>query len=72
MMAALGSGFDCASKGEILNAMKLGIPAESIIFAQTVKLTSHLQCAAQKNVKWVTFDSETELFKIKKLYPTAE
>lgn len=72
IMAALGTGFDCASKNEILKVMDIGVPSESIVFAQSVKMPSHIQCAVENNVKWLTFDNETELFKIQKLYPTAE
>lgn len=72
MMAALGAGFDCASRGEIQKVTDMGVPPEKIVYAQTVKITSHIQYAAEKNVKWIIFDNETELFKMKKLYPTAE
>lgn len=50
-MAALGAGFDCASKGEVPKVLDIGVPPESIIFAQTVKLTSHLRYGAEKNIK---------------------
>lgn len=72
IMAALGAGFDCASKNEILKVMNIGVPDASIVFAQSVKIPSHIQCAVEKKVKWLTFDNEAELFKIQKLYPTAE
>lgn len=71
-LAALGTGFDCASKSEILNVLSFGVSPERIIFAQPAKLKSHVQCAAGNGIKWMTFDNEVELHKTKKLYPTAE
>lgn len=71
-LAALGTGFVCASKNEILNVLSFGIPPERIVFAQPTKLKSHIQCAVDNGVKWITFDNAAELYKTKDLYPTAE
>lgn len=72
MLAALGTGFDCASKAEISKILALGVGPERIIFAQPAKPASHLRYAAQNNVKQMTVDSEIELHKIKRLYPEAK
>lgn len=71
-LAALGTSFDCASKGEISKILALGVAPERIIFAQPAKPASHLRYAAQSNVKQMTVDSEIELHKIKRLYPEAK
>lgn len=71
-LAALNTGFDCASKAEISKVLDLGVAPERIIFAQPAKPASHLRYAAQTNVKQMTVDSEIELHKIKRLYPEAK
>lgn len=71
-LAALGTGFDCASKGEIALVMKHGVAPQSIIYANPTKPMSHLKFAAEMNVSVMTVDSDFELLKIKKHYPTAK
>lgn len=71
-LAAIGIGFDCASKEEIRKIISLGVPPKRIIFANPAKIDSHIQYAAETGVKVMTFDSETELYKVKKFYPAAE
>lgn len=68
-LAALGTGFDCASKGEISKVMNYGVTAERIIYANPTKPTSHLNFAAKVNVKLMTVDGEIELHKIHKNFP---
>ncbi|CAI8024741.1 Ornithine decarboxylase [Geodia barretti] len=55
-LAALGCGFDCASKAEIKSVLDLGVSSK-------VRL--------QKGVATMTFDNEVELYKVKTHYPTA-
>lgn len=71
-LAALGASFDCASKGEISKILALGVAPERIIFANPMKPSSHLRYANSNNVKTMTFDSDTELHKIRKLCPDAK
>lgn len=71
-LAALGASFDCASKGEISKILALGVHPERIIFANPMKPSSHLRYANANNVKTMTFDSDIELHKIKKLCPDAK
>ncbi|CAH1976598.1 unnamed protein product [Acanthoscelides obtectus] len=71
VLNALGTGFDCASKAEINKVMGLGVSSDRIIFANPAKPASHLRHAAEMGVGLMTFDSDTELHKIKKLYPDA-
>lgn len=71
-LAALGASFDCASKGEISKILALGVNPERIIFANPMKPGSHLRYASANNVKTMTFDSDIELHKIRKLCPDAK
>ncbi|CAH2097559.1 unnamed protein product [Euphydryas editha] len=71
-LAALGAGFDCASKAELQFVTALGVRPERIIFANPAKPASHLRWAAATGVTTVTFDSETELLKTKQYMPQAQ
>ncbi|KAK7959841.1 ornithine decarboxylase [Apiospora aurea] len=72
LLAALGTGFDCASKAEIEQVLNMGVDAERIIYAQPCKTNSYVRYVATKGVKQMTFDNADELRKIAKLYPEAE
>jgi ornithine decarboxylase len=72
LLNKLGAGFDCASKGEIAQALNLGVDPSNIIFANPCKESSHLQYARAEDVDLLTFDSENELDKIKLYHPKAE
>ncbi|KAK8079244.1 ornithine decarboxylase [Apiospora phragmitis] len=72
LLAALGTGFDCASKAEIEQVLNMGVDAERIIYAQPCKTNSYVRYVANKGVKQMTFDNADELRKIAKLYPEAE
>ncbi|CAG9813762.1 unnamed protein product [Phaedon cochleariae] len=69
---ALGASFDCASKGEINKVLSLGVAPERIVFANPAKPASHIRHAAATGVRTMTFDNETELHKVKKLFPDAK
>lgn len=72
ILAALGTGFDCASKSEMQKVLSVGVRPERIIFAHTTKQKSHINFARKIGVKRMTFDSHEELEKIKILYPECE
>ncbi|KAM6965880.1 ornithine decarboxylase-like [Tautogolabrus adspersus] len=72
MLRALGTGFDCASKGEIQLSLSLGVAPEKIIFAHTTKPLSHIKYACSHGVNLMTFDSEDELLKICQGHPKAK
>ncbi|KAI9312369.1 pyridoxal-dependent decarboxylase [Dichotomocladium elegans] len=72
LLAALGLGFDCASKSEIQQVINTGVDPTRIIYANPCKQASFIRFAAQNNVAKMTFDNAEELYKIKKLYPSAE
>jgi ornithine decarboxylase len=70
-LLTLGVGFSCASEGEVRRILSLGVEPDRIIFDQPFKMLSHLRFAARKNVRKLTFDSDTELYKIQKQFPAA-
>lgn len=72
VLAALGTGFDCASKAEINKVLSLGVGTDRIIFANPAKPSSHIRHAAAVGIEMMTFDNEVELYKVKDLYPTAK
>jgi len=49
----------------------LNISSDRIIFANPVKIVSHLKYAEKNGVKKMTFDNARELYKIKEHFPTA-
>lgn len=71
-LAKLGTGFDCASKNEIQKIRGMKVKPGRIIYANPCKPASHIKYAAKHKVARMTFDNETELHKIKNLYPLAE
>jgi len=71
ILASLGCGADCASKTEIINALD-SLPPNDIIYANPCKEITHLQFARSRDVDLLTFDSETELHKIKIHHPKAK
>ncbi|XP_061099595.1 ornithine decarboxylase 1-like [Conger conger] len=64
MLAALGTGFDCASKYEMHLITSLGVDPSRIIYANTIKQRSHLKYAAAHGIQKMVFDNEAELIKI--------
>ncbi|CAO2589246.1 Serine incorporator 2, partial [Lemmus lemmus] len=71
ILAALGTGFDCASQGEMEQVLGLGVAPSRIIFANPCKAISHIQYAARRGVQLLTFDSEEELAKVAQHHPGA-
>lgn len=72
LLASLGTGFDCASKTEIEQVLKMGVSPERIIYAQPCKTNSYVRYVANEGVRQMTFDNADELRKIAKLFPEAE
>ncbi|XP_044730390.1 ornithine decarboxylase 1-like [Chrysoperla carnea] len=72
VLAALGIGFDCATKNEIQTMLSLGVSPDKIIYSHPIKQEPHLQYAASVNVGMMTFDCIPELHKIKQYYPSAK
>eukprot|EP00850_Spirogloea_muscicola_P002742 SM000010S04380 [mRNA] locus=s10:1240998:1244014:+ [translate_table: standard] len=71
VLASLGSGFDVASKAEMAAVMAMGVQQGNIIYANPCKLPSHIEEAQDRGIRLTTFDSEDELYKLKKIYPEA-
>ncbi|KZT27231.1 ornithine decarboxylase [Neolentinus lepideus HHB14362 ss-1] len=71
LLAALGTGFDCASNGEINEVLKLGIDPSRIIFANPCKAASFVRGAAKAGVDLMTFDNADELHKVARAHPGA-
>lgn len=74
-LASLGCSFDCASLWEIEKILALNVDPQRIIFANTTKISSHIEFAKQcgkKGIRFMTFDNEDEIYKISKVYPDAK
>ncbi|KAA1467274.1 ornithine decarboxylase [Dentipellis sp. KUC8613] len=72
LLSALGTGFDCASNGEIAQVLKLGVDPDKIIFANPCKATSFIKNAARSGVHAMTFDNADELYKVARANPAAK
>jgi ornithine decarboxylase len=72
VLAKLGCGFDCASKDEIIMAKNTGINNDLILYANPTKDIESLQFARLRDVDYLTFDSQSELDKIKVFHPDAK
>lgn len=72
MIAALGGGFDCASKGEFRTVLDGKFATtEKIIFAHPCKMENNIIAARRRGVTLTTFDNEEELAKLQRLMPNA-
>lgn len=71
LLAALGTGFDCASIGEIRTILAMGIDPSRIVFAHTCKVLSGIAYARSVGVQHMTFDNADELHKIARAHPGA-
>ncbi len=71
-LAALGTGFDCASSVEIDAAVAAGAKAQHVIYANPCKQPQQIEHARAAGVRLMTFDNASELVKIAQLYPDAE
>jgi ornithine decarboxylase len=63
-LAALGSRFDAASKGEIALCMGLGVAPEHIAFGNTIKRAEDVVWAYARGVRQFAADAEAEVRKI--------
>lgn len=69
LLNAMGTGFDCASKGELEMMLKMGVHPSRIMFAHPCKRASDIRFARDHGVQFTTFDTESELHKIAALNP---
>lgn len=70
-MIDLGSSFDVASDGEIKTLHGMGVAGERLIYANPVKTAGGLQACKSCGVAKMTFDSASEIDKIKAICPDA-
>ena len=68
----LGVKFDCASKNEISQALRLSVKPSDIIFANPCKAEEHLKYARSSDIDLLTFDDKEELKKICLYHPNAD
>jgi len=67
----LGAGFDVASAAEMKLVLRFGASPSKVIFANTIKAAEDIECARRRRVRLMTFDNESELYKIAKYHPGA-
>jgi ornithine decarboxylase len=72
LLAALGAGFDCASKAELEAVLALGVPKDKIIFAHPCKRACDLRFCRDVGVQVTTFDTESELAKVAATCPSIQ
>lgn len=52
--------------------MQYGVHGDRIIFAHPAKYPSHIEYARKVGVEQMTVDNESEMFKIKDIFPEAK
>jgi len=60
-LAALGSGFDIVSEGELRRAMRAGADPKKCVFAGVGKSTAEIEFALKQGVYSFNVESEAEL-----------
>lgn len=60
-LARQGAGADVVSEGELLRALKAGIPADKIVFAGVGKTKTEIAAALKAGIKQFNIESEAEL-----------
>ncbi|KAG9442835.1 hypothetical protein H6P81_018689 [Aristolochia fimbriata] len=68
-LAALGAGFDCASRAEMEAVLSLGVSPDRIVYANPCKAEAHIRYSARAGVDLTTFDSGEEIKKLRKCHP---
>lgn len=71
ILHSLGCGFDCASRNEIAEVLNVTEQPNKIIYANPCKESSQIKYARSQDIDLLTFDSESELYKIKLFHPYA-
>lgn len=65
VLKSLGVNFDCSNKNEIRMLLNMGVEPSRIVYAHTVKSTSHMRFAEEHGVELTIFDATEELYKVK-------
>ncbi len=71
-VAGLGSCFDVASAGEMVQLQALGVAGSRMIYANPVKDRRGLRTAAELGVRRMTFDDASEIAKMAQYVPGAD
>lgn len=69
LYAAMGLGFDCASKNEIKMVTNIDYTTKAIVYSNTEKHPSHMEFARDNGVDLTTFDNVAELEKVAQVDP---
>jgi len=72
VFARKGAFFDVASQGEMESLFRLGVSADRMLFANTMKRAETLKFVMKQGINLMTFDSEYELYKISEFTPNAK
>lgn len=70
-MNKLGIKYDCASKQEMIDALKYTSP-DNIVYANPCKFPNHIKYSKDVGVSLTVVDCECELYKMKELYPSCK
>lgn len=71
LLNKFGTGFDCASKGELEQILGLGVSPDRIVYANPCKAITYVRYAASKGINLMTFDNADELYKVKQHHPNS-
>lgn len=63
-LSSRGVNFDCSNMSEIKMVLEMGVSPDRIVYANTIKSSSHLDFASEHGVTLMTFDCMEELGKI--------
>jgi len=66
MLACLGAGADIVSGGELLKALKAGIPSKKIVYSGVGKTEEEIELAIKKRILMFNIESEQEFYSILK------
>lgn len=64
LLARLGSGMDVVSGGELLRALRAGVPGERIVFSGVGKTDAEIAAALDANILCFNAESESELARL--------
>lgn len=70
-LCKLGSSVDVCSHGELKHALKAGFQPEQMIHTHPCKTTSNLVNCYREGLRWFTYDTASELDKIREFAPDA-
>jgi ornithine decarboxylase len=70
-MYSLGIQFDCASKKEIEDVLRIA-PSSTILYANPIKNPHHIKYACDHQIPILVVDCLSEMYKIKEIYPTCK